>query len=304
MPVPVTAFHTASANFILPQLAAFSAKPPQGAGWYYERKYDGYRLQVSITGGAVRFFTRSGIDVSEKLRTLLPALEALRFKDLILDAELCDGSENDRTDLGTLNQTFHHGGPFRLYVFDVLRLDGEDVSHLPLCRRKVLLASAIAALDGTGCVRLVPFQTAAGDALFNEMVENRHEGIIAKRASAPYLAGKRSSDWVKVKVFQEESYSVIGWQMDPAKSIVKSLLVASHQGDQWTYRGRVGTGWTSTGRRILLKSLEAVECETPYLAVPVRGQVRWTDGTRKVRVRFADISHNGILRHPRFISNA
>lgn len=303
MAATVTTFHTTPAEFISPQLAAFSAKPPYGAGWYYERKYDGYRIQISITGGAIQFFTRSGIDVSDKLKTLLPALEALKWKDMILDGELCDSSEDDRTDLGTLNQTFHHGGPFRLYVFDVLRLDGEDISHLPLWQRKALLCSVTAALDLTGCVRLVPFQTSAGDELFDEMVEHRHEGIIAKRADAPYRAGKRSSDWVKVKVLQEESYSVVGWQMDPARSIVKSLLVASHQGNQWTYRGRVGTGWSSMGRKALLKSLEAVECSAPVLSVPVRGQFHWADGTRKVRVRFADISHHGILRHPRFIAN-
>lgn len=147
-------------SFISPQLASFASKPPMTPGWLFERKYDGYRLQIHIDNGTVRAFSRNGHDVTAKIQTLIPALSFLGQKSLVLDGELCARSEDGTTDIGVLAASFHHGGPFRFYAYDLLSLNGTPLLDRPLLERKALLANCLSPTSPQGTFPWCHFSSA------------------------------------------------------------------------------------------------------------------------------------------------
>lgn len=303
MPAMLSSTSIVPFEYIPPQLAAFSNRIPTEDGWCFERKFDGYRLQVVVQRGTARFFTRAGIDVSHKLQSLVPAIKSLNIRDAVLDGELCAHSNDDRSDLGLLNRTFHHNGPFRFYAFDVLSCNGVNLRNRPLADRKQVLSSLLIGAKTIDQIQNVPSWAGSGSELFGIMARQGHEGIVAKRTDAPYRAGQRSSDWLKIKVLQKDEFVIVGWQTDAAKSMITSLLLASRTESGLAYCGRVGTGWTLQGRRAMLGRLSQGEQANAIVHAPVRAQVYWSNGTQIALVQYADISAHGMLRHPSFIAD-
>lgn len=297
-------------TFIEPQLATFAVAPPVGPDWLFERKYDGYRLQVHMTGSNIVCFSRSGHDLTNKLSTLLPFISTLPVQSAVLDGELCAWSEDGTTHLGQLSASLHHGGPFRLHVFDLLHLNGRDLCALPLLERKSLLSQIMPSSSHGDLVSATNYQLTDGAKLFQHMAAAGHEGIIAKRAYAPYRPGVRAPEWRKIKVTQEQRFEVIGWQTDATNTFMTSLVLAqnapalSNNSLCLQYRGRVGTGFSVTQRLHLHQLLDQHETDRAQCAVPPHlKSARWCRGDRlgTANIRFAEISNNGVLRSPTFI---
>jgi bifunctional non-homologous end joining protein LigD len=186
------------------------------------------------------------------------------------------------------------------YVFDVLRLDGEDVREAPLRARKARLRKVI---RFGGPLRLVTHRNAAGEDAYRDACWRGWEGVIAKRAGAPYRAG-RSRDWLKFKCVTEQEL-VIGGYTDPAGSRTEfgALLVGYYERGALRYAGKVGSGYSREVLRDLGAKLAALERPDPPFAgdeLPRRG-VHWVEPRLVAQVAYTEVTRDGKLRHPRYI---
>jgi bifunctional non-homologous end joining protein LigD len=182
-------------GFIEPCAPTVVAKPPSGPGWLHEIKHDGYRMLLRKEAGRVRLFTRRGFDWTQRYPQLVAAAEALKATSLLIDGEAVCAGEGGVTDFAKLHSRVFDQDVF-LYAFDLLELDGEDLRRAPQIERKgrlqKLLRRSRAAIvfnehdDGDGAI------------IFKHACKLGLEGIVSKRADAPYRTG-RARCWVKTK---------------------------------------------------------------------------------------------------------
>ena len=217
--------------------------------------------------------------------------------------------QGDQTSFSRLQQRLGTSAPSReqiaaypvVYcVFDLLEIDGEVLTHLPLDERRARLTRAIrpsAALQLSEAWR--------GDAQrrFDEACRSGWEGLIAKRADAPYVSG-RSKDWLKLKCVWEQEF-VIGGYTDPTGSRTDfgALLVGYHEDGRLRYAGKVGTGYNAARLRDLGAQLRSLETSTPPFvdAKPIPRGTHWTRPELVAQIGFAEWTNDGRLRQPRFL---
>ncbi len=234
----------APAGCFEPQLARLGSSPPRGEQWVHELKWDGYRILASIRDGKASLWSRNALDWTAKLPEIRGALEALRLESGALDGELIAGS-GAREDFKLLQATLSGERQARLaYVlFDVLHLDGIDVSGAALLDRKDLLGQLV---DGVSPqLAFSSHIEADGEVALRLAGEQGFEGIISKRADRPYRGG-RSDDWRKTKQLTSDEFAVVGYTAPRgSRSGFGSLLLARPDPEHgWRYAGRVGTGFT------------------------------------------------------------
>lgn len=248
--------------FVAPQLATLVDEPPQGADWLYEIKYDGYRAVTSIAGGRVAIRTRNGLDWTDKFAALVPALAALPCRDAVLDGEIAVADARGHTDFGALQDALSTGrGAMAYYLFDLLELDGKNLRDLPLRERKDKLRALISA--GKAPLVYSDHIETEGDAMFARACALKLEGIIAKRADAPYRSG-RTKSWLKIKCGMEQEFVIIGWRAsDKAGRPFSSLLLAVHEDGKLRYAGRVGTGYTGARLERLAAEFKTLARKSP-----------------------------------------
>ena len=187
-----------------------------------------------------------------------------------------------------------------LFAFDLLELDGEDLTAQPLLQRRARLTQAIRSSDALQLIEALP-----GDSgqRFAEACRSGWEGLIAKRADAPYTRG-RSRDWLKLKCSWEQEF-VIGGFTEPAGSRTDfgALLVGYHEDGQLRYAGKVGTGYSAVTLRDLGARLRALEMpKSPFVdARPIPRGTHWTRPELVGQVGFAEWTTDGRLRQPRFL---
>jgi DNA ligase D-like protein (predicted ligase) len=185
------------------------------------------------------------------------------------------------------------------YVFDVLHLDGYDVRQLPLLTRKRMLRAAITFSDP---LRFTAHRRGAGEEAFRQACERGDEGVIAKRAAAPYTAG-RSRDWLKFKCVRDQELVIGGWtEPKGSRTELGALLLGYYADGAFVYAGKVGTGFDDAMLRRLGKQLAPLAADrSPF----DRGQVRerdvhWVRPELVVQIGFTEWTRDGMLRHPRF----
>ncbi len=192
------------------------------------------------------------------------------------------------------------GVPVFYYVFDLLRLNGEDVRPLPLRRRKGLLRSA---LQFGGPLRFTLHRNGDGEAYCEEACRKGWEGVIAKRAHAPYVGG-RSRDWLKFKCVNEQEFVIGGWtEPKGSRTGLGALLVGYFEAGQLRYARKVGTGYGTQTLRELAAQLTPLERPTSAFApdsLP-RKDVHWAEPRLVAQIGFSEWTRDGRLRHPRFI---
>ena len=291
-----------------PALATLTHERFYEPGWIYERKLDGERCLAAKSGGRVTLRSRSGRDVSGSFPEIVDALERQQVDDIVLDGEVV-AFEGNRTSFARLQPRIQVSDPDRArrsgvrvhyYVFDVLRLDGEDLTSLPLRRRKTALRSS---LDFTDPVRYVTHRTNADDDWFDDICARGWEGLIVKRYDAAYHSG-RTKDWLKFKCESGQELIVVGYT-DPEGSRVGlgALLLGYHRDDDLVYAGKVGTGFSQRVLRELHDQLADIEvARTPCTKgkVPTKG-VHWVRPEVVAEVAFTEWTRAGQLRHPRYL---
>jgi len=286
--------------WIPPMLATLTDLRFSDPGWVFERKVDGVRGLAFRRASGVRLLSRNRLGMG-RYAEIVGALADQPAQDFVVDGEvvafhgrLTSFSRLQRRGLGVRTPVF-------FYVFDFLHLDGYDLSRLPLRRRKALLRRA---LRFGGPIRFLPHRAEHGERYHREACEKGWEGIIAKRADAPYTSG-RSGDWLKLKCVADQEL-VIGGFTDPrgSRAGFGALLVGHYDGDGLVYAGKVGTGYNELLLRELRAELDRLgRADAPFTRnmenLPTK-DVHWVEPKLVAQIGFAEWTRDGRLRHPRF----
>jgi bifunctional non-homologous end joining protein LigD len=232
--------------FVKPQLAELFDAPPQGAGWFHEIKFDGYRTIAVKDGGKVTLFSRSGLDWTARFAGLPASIAALSAQSAVIDGEVTVIGANNKTDFSGLQAALSAGtGNFTYYIFDLLHLDGRDLRELPLRERKARLKILMSGAGKGSRLVYSDHVEGQGEAFFAKAAEMRLEGIVSKDAATPYRSG-RSPSWRKIKAAGAQEFIIIGYSKSDKKGRpFASLLLGYYDADdRLTYAGRVGTGYS------------------------------------------------------------
>ncbi|MFT4174998.1 MAG: DNA ligase D, partial [Rhodocyclaceae bacterium] len=291
-----------------PQRATLVDRPPQGAGWIYEVKYDGYRMLTRVAGGKrgdIKLTSRNGRDWLGKLPHIVAALKAAGLPACWLDGEIIVPTR-DGSDFQALQNALSSDSSGVLYmVFDVPFWNGRDLRAAPLAERRQALQDVAARLPAEGPIRLSEVVSEDGEAAYGEACRLGLEGLIGKRLDAPYTA-TRSTAWIKLKCRPRQEF-VIGGYSEPAgtRSGLGSLLLGMYEGGVLRYAGRVGTGFgVATLDRLIasLKALERPRC--PFDKAPSQAgratRVHWVAPKLVAEVSFAGWTSEKILRQASF----
>jgi bifunctional non-homologous end joining protein LigD len=286
-----------------PQKATLVDTVPAGSAWLHEMKYDGYRCLLSIGGGDAKVFTRSGLDWSDKFPEIADAARAMEAGSALLDGEIVKLDDQGNTGFSALQQAIGEGGRgLTLFLFDALEIDGEDLAPLPNIERKARLASLL----GEGRPPVIVYAEhiiGQGEKLFEAMCEAGQEGIISKKADAPYR-GARTRTWLKVKCTRRQEFVIAGWTPSTTKTrSLRSLLLAVNDGGKLRYAGKVGTGFSVKVEQKLLNQLGRREVKQPPVSVP-RAEARgalWVKPDLVAEVAFAEFTSEGVVRHASFL---
>jgi bifunctional non-homologous end joining protein LigD len=283
-------------GFIKPQLATLRSKAPKGDQWLHEIKYDGYRIQVHLNGGRKKVFTRNGLDRTKRFTEIASAL--VIPGEAIIDGEVVVVHEG-RTNFSELQAELAAGRQGRLvyYAFDLLWRDG-DLRKLAQIERKQLLLDLLGENAIETPVLYSEHLTGDGQVMFEHAAKLNWEGIISKRADAPYKS-ERGEAWVKVKTVQREKFPVIGFIKDP--SGVAALYLGKQEGRELRYMGKVGTGWSRTVSSQIRKQLDTLVSPKSKLTKPIRKpKATWVEPKFFADVEYRDITSEGLLRASSF----
>ncbi|ASL42386.1 hypothetical protein bAD24_I02775 [Burkholderia sp. AD24] len=295
-----------------PQLATLIDSAPQGDGWSYEIKFDGYRILTRIDStartGKVKVFTRAGNDWTAKFNQQVKAFERLGVDSAWLDGEAVVLDEHGVPSFQALQNAFDANRPqdIVVYLFDLPFLNGYDLRGVPLEQRRAILRALLEKADDSVLRFSNDFEFSADD-LLKSACDMALEGIIGKRRDSGYVAG-RSSSWIKLKCRRRQEF-VIGGYSEPAGSRAGfgALLLGVYGGNgQLRYAGRVGTGFDAALLRSVKKQLDAHETQRmPFAAAPrerSRTPVHWVEPVLVAECNFAEWTGDGIVRQASFVS--
>ena len=292
-------------SFIEPQLASLAERPPPGAAWVHEIKFDGYRLLARVDRGRVTLKTRSGLDWSSKFPSVKKALESLPVVTALLDGEVVVETEAGTPDFGALQADLSEGRSdrFRYYLFDLLHLDGSDLTPAALIDRKAVLARLIKGRSD-GVLKYSEHFTERGDVVLRHACRLSLEGIVSKLGNAPYRSG-RSKSWLKSKCVDSDEFVIVGYVPSTTqRRMIGALALGYHDKGRLIYAGRVGSGFSTAVAEDLWQLLETLRTDAPPLAVPppaeARRNVRWVKPSLVAEVELRGWTADGILRHSVF----
>ena len=289
--------------------AVSAGKPPTGSGWLYEIKWDGVRALCFLREGKLRLVSRNGNAMDRQYPELAVLPHHVRARDAILDGEIVALDDQGRPSFSLLqnrmtatdaNSIAHmaRNRPVVLYLFDLLFVDGEDLRGLPLTERKQRL-ERIVSPDGT--IRISGHFESDPEALLAAARENGLEGIVAKRAASAYQ-GRRSPDWVKIKVFEQQEFVICGFT-EGARDYFGALVLGYYSDGKLEYAGCAGTGFDRARMKVVYDLLEPLAASSsPFArAVNVGRQVTWVRPELVCEIRFAEWTREGRLRAPVFL---
>ncbi len=294
-------------GFIEPQLATLSAAMPQGDEWVHEIKFDGYRMVGIIDDGKAHLVSRNGKDWTEAFQPIATMLEALPVKSAVLDGEVVVTDDEGRTNFSQLKDALSQGqyGRFQYYVFDMLTHDGKDIRKQSLHDRKVALAAVLAQQKGMAKKHIIlseHFEN-QGVAFFKHVCSMKMEGIVCKRADAPYVSG-RGKTWLKVKCSSRQEFVIGGYTLSTTgRDAIGALLLGYYDEGKLYYAGRVGTGWSNKLAEQIWTQLEPLKlAKSPFVSVDALGRrsAIWTRPELVCEVEFSEWTPDGHLRHPSF----
>jgi len=293
-----------------PMLATRGTTVPAGTGWLHEVKWDGMRVLVEVADGSMRMWSRNENDVTVSF----PELHALAGfdHDVLLDGEVVAfldgipkfGALADRMHVSQASRArvLAEKNPVTLLVFDLLRLDGEDLTGLPLEERRTTL-------EGLGLADVhwqVPAAYDDGPMLVRATEQQGLEGIVSKKRSSRYHPGRRSADWLKFPHRATGSYVVGGWRRETDSTTrIGAVLVGEPGPDGLRYLGRVGSGIAGKAGQRLLDVLRPLETDSSpfYDEVPRVDAEGTTWLTPRIVVEVAALGFTpaGRLRQPAFL---
>jgi DNA ligase D-like protein (predicted ligase) len=304
-------------GWLEPELATLTKDRFSDPAWLYERKLDGERCITYRAGDEVLLMTRNQQDVSGTYPELRDALVAQQPAEFVCDGEVVafDGAATSfsrlqqRLGVRDPDHTLRRRVPVYYYVFDLLYAGGRDVRPQPLRERKKLLREVLSFGDP---LRYTEHRERDGEEYFEQACQLGWEGLIAKRADAPYRSG-RTRDWLKFKCENSQEL-LIGGYTDPkgSRTHFGALLLGYYDADgRLAYAGKVGTGFSEATLASLGRSLREIERADPPFdrdllprsssGGPPRSGVHWVEPRLVAQVGFTEWTAAGQLRHPRFL---
>ncbi len=290
--------------FVPFSLATLYDQPPSGSDWLHEIKLDGYRMQARLDHGKVRLFTRKQQDWTHRFKLVAEAVAALPAETALLDGEIVVEDEKGFSSFSLLQTDLKEGRDrFVFYVFDLLYLDGRDLTGAPLVERKAALAKLLKGSSKTGVIRYTEDFEAGGPFILKKACDIGLEGIISKRRNAPYRSG-RTDNFIKTKCHGRQEFIVAGYTPSTAlPKAIGALTVAVHENGVLRYAGRVGTGYTQKVAHDLFRRLDPLRVERRPIELPAderRKDVVWVQPKLVVEAEFAGVTHGGVLRQASF----
>jgi DNA ligase D-like protein (predicted ligase) len=304
-------------TWIKPELAALVKVARDGSDWLHEMKLDGYRMHArlqrttkqdfALDADQVQILTRRGNDWTAKYPSIVKAIATLPARNAYLDGELCGVGPDGRTAFSLIQNSMEHGdASLVFFVFDLLFLDGEDLTELPLIDRKVRLEKLLAGAPSS--IRFSDHQIGQGPAFHRLACQHGLEGIVSKRIDGRYEPDRRS--WLKIKCLNREEFVVVGWS-DPegSRHRIGALLLGYYTPDgDLIYAGRVGTGMPVAELERLYGRLQPLATsKMPLSEAPPRGgrfgsplvlsRVHWVRPEIVIEVSYVEWTPDGLLRH-------
>ncbi|MEJ5976633.1 DNA ligase D [Novosphingobium sp. PS1R-30] len=283
------------------QLAALVDSVPAGNRWLHEMKYDGYRVLLAVGGGEARAYTRSGLDWSEKFSGLVEAAADLSVGRALIDGEAVVLDQEGRSNFQALQWALK-GAPesIEFFAFDLLELDGEDLTQLPLVERKKRLAKILT--HASSRLHYSDHIVGNGEKLLAGFCEAGLEGVISKQAEGRYV-GSRNGGWLKTKCIKRQEFVVVGWTPSQTSRLFRSLILAVHNEGELKYAGKVGTGFGIEEIQRLMALMKPLEQSEPAVKAP-RAEVRgahWLRPMLVAEIAFTEMTNEGTLRHPSYL---
>lgn len=290
------------------QLATLRAEPPSGDGWLHELKWDGYRMFAQLRDGRVLLRSRNGRDWSDDYPSISAALAALGADDAIFDGELIALDAQGHSDFHALQQTIAGtaSAPLRYVIFDLLQLDGVDLTSSRLLDRKTLLQALLAGQPGDSALVYSEHTLDHADEFWRMTGEQGMEGIVSKRVDAAYRSG-RGTEWIKVKNIHSDEFVVVGATAPQgSREGFGALLLATHKNGQLEYVGRVGSGFDDASLHDISERLVPLQRSDAAVEVPIASrrpvaQIKWYQPALVVEVAFRGRSRDGMLRQASFM---
>jgi DNA ligase D-like protein (predicted ligase) len=284
---------------------------PEGPGWSYEVKLDGYRLEAVKQSGETTLYSRRGNILNEKFQYIADALKKLP-DSTILDGEVVALDAHNRSDFNLLQNFRSAETKIHYYAFDILMLKGKLMTQLPLDERRALLAKALPINDHIG---LSVVDRGPATHILKFVQKHGLEGVVAKRGDSVYEPGKRSGLWSKHRINQGQEFVVGGYT--PGTQGFDALIVGFYRGKDLYFAARVRAGFVPATRRAVfakIKNLKAAKC--PFVNLPEQSAGRWGQGLTVekmkgcvwlkpetvVRIDFAEWTGGDKLRHTKYVA--
>lgn len=292
--------------FIEPSLAKLADRPPAGAEWLHEIKYDGYRIQARLDGGKVQLLTRKGLDWTKRFPTIAKALKALPLSSGLLDGELIVQDENGLSNFGGLQSDLKSGRHDRMvyWLFDMMYCESVNLTGVSLVERKQALEAVLSDLPEDSLVRFSEHLDATDDDLLHHACRLGLEGIVSKQASSKYIS-LRGEHWIKSKCDLRQEFVIVGYVPSTAsKAAVRSLVLGYYDKGVLVHAGRVGTGFTQNVAADLMKTLRPMESPQPKFRASLpagssRG-VKWVKPSLVAEIEYRGWGSEGLLRQASF----
>ena len=294
--------------FIKPALAEAATELPKAGPWVHEIKFDGYRMQVHISGSEVILLTRNGLDWTDKFAATVKELRGLPAQSAIIDCEAVVLNEKGIADFGLLQREFKrgHGARMTFMALDLLELDGVDLRKKPLIERKTLLKELLGTRPKTSLLQFSEHMEGDGNEVLRNACLFGLEGIVSKRIDKPYQSG-RSSHWLKIKCVMADPFVIVGYtDLKGKPGAVGALALGYFAGGKLTYAGRVGTGFTEPEAALIWEQFQTLQIPVPTfakrLAPDQRAGVTWIEPLLVAQVEYRSWTSDGLLRHSAFKS--
>ena len=275
-------------------------EPFSSSDWIFELKLDGFRA-IAETGDDVQLYSRNGLSFKNKFPVIVQELGKLRQK-LVLDGEIVLMNEENKPDFQKLQ---HYEGnrhlPLIYYVFDLLFINGKDITQESLLTRKRILKKAI---GRNKVIKYCDHVEKDGEQFYNEIAKLNMEGIIAKRCDSVYVPGVRSKEWLKIKNHQSQEAIIVGYtEPKGSRKHFGSILLAEYNdNDELIYIGHAGTGFNHSSLSELMQKMKPYVTKTSPVKkkIVTNGPVTWLKPILVCEVSYSEVTRDGMLRHPVF----
>jgi bifunctional non-homologous end joining protein LigD len=300
-------------EFVTPMAAQTVKELPAGDEWLYEPKLDGYRALVLKDGQRLQVLSRNRKDLTQMYPRIAAAGQRLHARQALIDGEIVALAEDGRPSFQALqHRSSHPKHRIVFYAFDVLHLNGRDLVNEPLLKRRARLPKIIGE-DAT--IRLSRDLPGSVADIVRTLRAAGIEGVVAKRKRSTYQPGERSSDWVKLKLEQQQEFVIGGYKPEGAAGL-DTLLLGYYEGRNLQFAGKVRAGMVPHIRREVLEVLKPLATpECPFANLPDVGaghwgggitaeqmpEMRWTKPKVVAQVRFTEWTADNRLRHAAFL---